>query len=69
VSKSIFSKKIDRKTLLRIEPDITLKFPFIELILLLVMMLIVIRLLFKKEIIQTERIIARDIKRIESGLK
>ena len=69
MSKSIFSKKIDRKTLLRIEPDITLKFPFIELILLLVMMLIVIRLLFKKEIIQTEKIIARDIKRIESGLK
>ncbi|MBS3079458.1 hypothetical protein J4218_05010, partial [Candidatus Pacearchaeota archaeon] len=50
-------------------PDITLRFPWPELILLLVMMLIVIRLLFKKEIIQTERIIARDIKRIESGLK
>jgi len=36
---------------------------------LLCMMVIVIRLLFKKEIIQTEKIIARDIKRIESGLK
>ena len=69
MSKSIFSKKIDRKTLLRIEPDITLKFPFAELILLLCMMLIVIRLLFKKEIIQTEKIIARDIRRIEAGLK
>ncbi|MBS3079512.1 hypothetical protein J4218_05305 [Candidatus Pacearchaeota archaeon] len=54
---------------LREEPDITLKFPLTELILLLCMMLIVIRLLFKKEIIQTERIIARDIKRIESHIK
>jgi len=69
VSKSIFSKKIDRKTLLRIEPDITLKFPFIELILLLVMMVIVIRLLFKKQVLETEKIIARDIRRIEAGLK
>ena len=69
MSKSIFSKKIDRKTLLRIEPDITLKFPFIELILLLVMMVIVIRLLFKKQVLETEKIIARDIRRIEAGLK
>ena len=44
-------------------PDITLQFPLTELILLLFMMLVVVRLLFKKEIIQTEKTMMRDTRR------
>ena len=36
------------------EPDITLQFPWTELVLLIVIMLIVIRLLFKKSVIELE---------------
>ncbi len=51
------------------KPDITLRFPWPELILLLFMMLVVIRLLFKKEVVRTEKAVARDIKRIESAMR
>jgi len=41
-------------------PDITLKFPWTELIILIVLILIVIRLLFKKEISRTIKIYERE---------
>lgn len=51
------------------KPDITLKFPWTELVILLFMMLVVIRLLFKKEIIKTEKIITKNIMKIETNIK
>ena len=41
-------------------PDITLQFPWTELIILIVLIIIVIRLLFKKEISRTIKIYERE---------
>ena len=44
-------------------PDITLKFPWTELALIIIMMLIVIRLLFRKQIIHLEEKVANNLKK------
>ncbi len=44
------------------KPDITLRFPWPELILLLFMMLVVIRLLFKKQTVGTEKAVADTVR-------
>ena len=46
------------------KPDITLRFPWPELILLLFMMLVVIRLLFKRQDANTEKDSIKHIRRI-----
>jgi len=49
-------------------PDITLKFPWTEIIIVLIMGFIVIRLLFKKNVIHAEHEIKEEIDRIIQGV-
>ena len=61
--------EIDAKTgeayfIVKGKPNITIKFPWSEVAIVIIMMLIVVRLLFKKQVLQTEEEIKREVDKI-----
>jgi len=51
------------------KPNITIKFPWSEIAIVIIMMLIVVRLLFKKQVLQTEEEIKREVNKIIKDVK